>query len=194
IEDFANATKAANEAISLAISLRSMAQLNGELPDEHGIAEALTTLGSLSQRDGNYSKAIDQFSQSLAIYDEVDNGSMQYASFIADKLLLIGGAYNLIGDNGKALLCLNRALNVSKSLLSSNVKASVLNNLGVLYLDQEDYEKAEDYLRQSVWIYQASNNHLETTRVSMNLAVTELRQGALDVAQRDFYQCAEAAK
>lgn len=64
--------------------------------------------------------------------------------------------------------------------------ANALNSAGVLYLEQEDYEKASDHLRQSLQIYQELKNQTESARVLLNLGVTDQRRGNFDQALESF--------
>jgi CHAT domain-containing protein/tetratricopeptide (TPR) repeat protein len=187
---YLQAEACAHEALAIATGPEARNVLPAAVPDQYGIASALSTLGSLSLRNGGHLKAIEYFRRSLALYEEIDHGTLQYGLFIADKLSALGGTYNLIGENGRALVFLTRALDISRKLPQVGVAAGVLNNLGVLYLDQEDYDRAADYLGQALTIYETESNHLEVARVSLNLAVTHQREGSLELALEDFTKSA----
>jgi CHAT domain-containing protein len=72
--------------------------------------------------------------------------------------------------------------------------AKVINSLGSLLLDQEDYAAAETYFDQSIEIYRSQRNEREEARVLLNLAVIKERQGHYDEALHLFQQIMERAK
>lgn len=186
IQDYAKAKEHALQAIALADAVKNSGMAAGALSDQYGRAEALATLGSVSQRGGDYLQAAEYFQQSVALYQEIDGGSLKYGLYVADTLSALGGVYNLLGENGKALLFLHQALDTARKLPYQNLTASILNNLGVLYLDQEDYERAADYFGQCLRIYQSLRNRIETARVLLNLAVAHQRKGDFDPALENF--------
>ncbi len=64
--------------------------------------------------------------------------------------------------------------------------ASVLNSLGMLYLEQEDYDKAASFFTQSLQINRSLNNQHESARNLLNLGVVEQRRENYDRAQDNF--------
>lgn len=187
-QDYAKAKEHALRAITLADAVKNSEIVAGALPDQYGRAEALATLGSISQRDGEYLQAAEYFRQSVALYREIDGGSLKYGLYVADTLSALGGVYNLLGENERALLFLHQALDTARKLSYQHLTASILNNLGVLYLDQENYDRATDYFDQCLRIYQSLRNRVETARVLLNLAVAHQRKGDLDPALENFGQ------
>lgn len=185
-EDYAKAKEHALRAITLADAVKTSGMVAGALPDQYGRAEALATLGSVSQRQGDYLQAVEYFRQSVSLYREIDGDSLKYGLYVADTLSSLGGVYNLLGENARALLFLHEALDTARKLSYPNLTASILNNLGVLYLDQENYDQAMDYFGQCLRIYQFKRNRVDTARVLLNLAVTYQRKGDLDPALENF--------
>jgi CHAT domain-containing protein len=186
VQDYAKAKEYALQAIALGSAAKHGGVTTGALPDQYGVAEALATLGYVSQRSGDYTQAAEYFRQSVALYQEIDGGSLKYGLYVADTLSSLGGVYNLLGENARALLFLHQALDTARKLPYQNLTASILNNLGVLYLDQEDYDRATDYFGQCLHIYQSLRNRVETARVLLNLAVAHQRKGDLNPALENF--------
>ena len=186
LQNLAQAKEHALQAINLANATKNQVVAAGALPDQYGVAGALSTLGYISHRAGSYTQAIEYFQQSLALYQEIDGGRSKYGLNIADTLSALGGTYNLLGENTRALLFLHQALDAARKLPYQHLTASVLNNLGVLYLDQEDYDRAADYFGQCLHVYQAQRNRVEQARVLLNIAVAHQRKGDLDPALENF--------
>lgn len=185
-EDYKQARALSEECLKLAESLKTSDAPSGMWPDEYGVASALSTLGALFQREGDYSRAIDHLQRSLAIYQALDKGTMKYGANIADTLAAIGRVYKYGGDPRQALQFLQLALAMAQKISRQEMEANFLNDLGVLFLEQEDYGKADDFLAQSLKLQQARNNSLESTRVLLNLGVSAQRRGDLVRALDSF--------
>ncbi|MEP7338470.1 MAG: CHAT domain-containing protein [Acidobacteriota bacterium] len=192
-EDYKQAKAFSEQCLKLAEILKNSSAETGAWPDEYGVASALSTLGMLSQREGNYSQAIDYLDRSLVLYRELDKGSLKFGSYIADNLAALGRIHKATGENNRALNYLNQALNISKKLSLRDIEASILNDLGVLYLEQEDYEKAESHLNQSLAIHQSRNNQTESARVLLNLGVSAQRRGDNELALESFRKSLDQA-
>jgi signal transduction histidine kinase/DNA-binding response OmpR family regulator len=69
----------------------------------------------------------------------------------ADRFIMVGAAYNKMGDNIKALEYYNLAQTWLKDAKNSTQEYCYLNNqLGMLYFDEGDLEKAEEFYLKSV--------------------------------------------
>ena len=185
-EDYQQARDYAEQSLALAHKLKTFPTPAGSWPDEYGVAGALSVLGELSQREGNYAQAFDYLQKSLTLYQKLDSGTLKFAFQIADVLTSLGRLDRVTGDNLQALLYLNQALTLAKKLPYPDRLGNILNSLGVLYLEQEDYAQAADCLRQSLKAYLASTNQAEAAMVLLNLGVTYQRQGRFDEAL-DYY-------
>ncbi len=186
LKDYEQARKYSQQSIDLAQILRNRDVPAGAWPDSFGVANALLTLGELKEYEGNYNLAMDYFQRSLKIYNELNKASMRYNFQIVVSMTSIGRIYYEIGNNIQALINLNQALEMSRRLGYVNITASVLNNLGILYLEQEDYEKATHYFFQSLQIYQKLKNRSDFAKVFLNLAVVHQRRGEYNKALESF--------
>lgn len=178
----------------LAEKVKQSGEAPGAHPDEYGIAGALSVLGTISRRDGDYARAIGQIQKSIALYRQLGRETFQFGFYIADNLTEQGRVYSAMGDNIQAFSCLQQALNIAKKLPQRDLLANVLNSIGVLYLEQEEYDKASAHLQQSLHIYQALKNQAETSRVLLNMGVIEQRRGNFDQALDNFQKSLDQAR
>lgn len=189
VEDYTKAKEYALQAIALGRAAKLGGVTTGALPDQYGVAEALSTLGHVTQYSGDYTQAAEYFRQSVALYQELYGGSLKYGLYLAETLLALGGVYNLLGENARALLFIHQALDIARKLpYYQNLTASILNILGVLYLDQEDYDRATGYFGQCLRINRSLRNREGTADALLNLAVTHQRKGEFDQALENFNQ------
>lgn len=191
--DYKQARMYSEGTLALAERVKGGNDPPGAWPDEYGVAGAWSTLGALSRYEGAYARAIEQLQKAIAIYEQLDRGTMRFGFQLADNLAELSRVHGTMGDHRRALSLLNRALTIAKRLPQRDMLANVLNSIGILYLEQEDYDKAGEYLQQSLQTYQAIGNKAEAARALLNLGVTSQRRGDLDRALALFQQSLAAA-
>jgi CHAT domain-containing protein len=194
LEDYQKAIDYSEQSIALAEKLKSTNAPPGAWPDYYGRARALQTLADIDLRDGNHTQAIEKLQTSLAIYHQLNSEGSSYNSYIAGDLMALGRVYTAAGDNARGLLCLNKALEIVKTLDDPDTMASLLNSIGVLYTEQEDYAQAKSQFNQSLKIYIAESNQEEIARVLLNLGVVEQREANYDEALALFKLSLQKAK
>ena len=173
--EFAQAQSYSEQALALAEGLHESDAPAGYLPDAYGVAGANSTLGALCKREGNYAQAITYLQRAIGLYQGMEFGKQKYAYQIADNLAEIGRVHRAMGDNVQALLFFQQALETAgKPHLI--LTASILNSLGLLYLEQEDYAQAISYFNRSLAAYESSRNQSGAALALLNLGVTFQRQ------------------
>jgi tetratricopeptide (TPR) repeat protein len=184
-EDYQKARECSERSLHIAESTNSGAPA-GAFPDEFGKARALLTLGDLDTHEGNYDQAIEKLQKSLALYQRLNGSSSSYDLYIAGVYGALGRAYPEIGDSTTGLLSLNKALDIADHHSDKRLTASLRNDIGYLYLEQEDYAQASAQFGESLKIYEAENNQRERGRVLLNLGVVEQRRSNYEYALRCF--------
>jgi adenylate cyclase len=96
---------------------------------------------------GDYPKALDYFTQSLKIKEQIGD-----QMGIAASLNNIGLIYVNQGDYPKALDYYSRSLKIEEQIGNQKGISLSLNNIGIIYNNQGDYPKALDYYTQSLKI------------------------------------------
>jgi CHAT domain-containing protein/tetratricopeptide (TPR) repeat protein len=175
-------------SMSLADRLKNGTMPAGAWPDAFGIAESLLTLGQLSARDGDIEQAIAQLTRGLDLLHEL-NSDQSYNFYITELYAAMGRVYTSTGDHIEALQYLNSALKTATGGQIPNV----VNSLGYLYMEQEDYAQADAQFHQGLNIYRSANNQREVSRVLLNLGVIQQRQGNYDQALVLFRQSLDTA-
>ena len=127
------------------------AQLQLDFAKEKGqkkyIASAFNTQGVSFYLQGDYTKAIEHYIQSLKIFEEIGN-----KKGIAGSLGNIGVIYRILGESTKAIDYVTQSLKIREEIGDKKGIASSLNNIGIIYHAQGDYAKAIEYHSQSLKI------------------------------------------
>jgi len=187
-ERYDDARRYSEASISLAERLKNSTAPSGAWPDAFGIAGSLRTLGELSLRDGDIDEAISQYQRALNLLNEL-NRDRSYDFYISETYAGLGRVYTSAGDHVKALA----ALNAARQTATGEQIAKVLNSLGYLYMEQEDYAQADAQFRQTLKIYRDAKDQRGESRVLINLGVIQQRQGNYEEALTLFRQSLDAA-
>jgi CHAT domain-containing protein len=194
-EDYEAARNWSEESIKLWLRLKdSPTSPETTEVDTYGAAGALSTLGELASREGNFDDAFDYLQQSHRLFTQLQTNNSSYGYYLADVCISLGRLYTSTGDHVRGLAFLNRALTLSTKLNQPNQVASILNEIGYLHLEQEDYAQAQSRFQQSLQQYTNGNNTREVARTLLNLGVVNQRQHNFDDALTLFQTSLEAAK
>lgn len=188
-ERFDDARTYSEQSLILAERLRNDSAPPGAWPDTFGESVALRILAELSAREGNHGLAIAQMQRALNLLNEL-NDAATYGYYIAETYATLGRVYTSAGDHQQALAVLTTAVQTATGPQIPNV----INSIGYLYLEQEDYAKARMQFERSFNIYHSEKNLREEAKVLLNLAVVEQRQGNYEEALKLFNETLEAAK
>ncbi|MEM6264909.1 MAG: tetratricopeptide repeat protein, partial [Bacteroidota bacterium] len=104
---------------------------------QKSLGNALNNIGIIYMNKGDYQKAMEYFSQSLKIREEMGNNSG-----IASSLSNIGTIYKNQGRYDKSLEYYFKSLRISEKLGNKSGIANSLNNIGYVYMNQGDYNRS----------------------------------------------------
>lgn len=176
-DDYIKAKDYSEQSIALAEELSESKLPAATLPDEYGVAVALSNLGNISKWEGDYTRALEFLEKALALYQRLDNNGPKYGTELADCLASMGRVYRVMGDNRRAVSYFNKALKLSDKLDDKTTQAETITSLGLLYYEQGNYSAAVELFNQSLKIYRSHNDLIETARALANLGSANLRQG-----------------
>jgi CHAT domain-containing protein len=191
-EDYERARKYSERSIAIADGVSADSPL-GAWPDDFGRARALLTLGEIDSRDGDNERAVQRLEGSLALYQRLGRGNSSYDVYMERIYSALGRTYPEIGESARALLYLGKALEIANAQSDTNMIASLHNDIGYLYLEQEDYGQANAQFSESLKIYVALENQREEARVLLNLGVVDQRRANYEEALRYFRLSLQAA-
>lgn len=116
-----------------------------ELKDQ--MAKILNIMGVSFYVQGNYANAIDYYTRSLNIWEDIGN-----KNGISSSLNNIGLVYDEQGDYASAIDYYTRSLFIYEEIGDKNGVSISLNNIGLIYYYQNDYVNAIDYHTRSLTI------------------------------------------
>jgi len=119
------------------------------------MASALNIQGVSFHIQGDYTKAINYYTKSLKINEELGN-KKGYAATINN----VGNIYKNQGDYAKAISCFNKSLKIDEELDNKKGYAATINNIGIIYYNQGDYEKSIEYYSKSLKIKEKLDDKL----------------------------------
>ncbi|WP_179349082.1 tetratricopeptide repeat protein [Winogradskyella pacifica] len=97
--------------------------------------------------------------------------------------LNIGSNYYLLSDFGEAVLYYLRAYEVAIAHLDSRQEMTVLNNIGILYFQEEDLVQAKDYFFKAYQKAKDIEDEVKVGYYAVNLALVSNKMKAPDSAQ-----------
>lgn len=193
-QDYEAARSYSEESIKLWSGLNDSSVSTTSELDTYGAAGAFSTLGELASRAGNLWEAFNNLQRSLDLFCGLERLNPTYSYYVADVCASIGRLYTSTGDHVRGLAFLNRALAISTTLDQPNQAAAFLNDIGYLYVEQEDYTQAWSNFQESLQRYRAGKNLREESRSLLNLGVVQQRQHKHEEALSLFQSSLELAK
>jgi serine phosphatase RsbU (regulator of sigma subunit) len=107
----------------------------------------LNSIGIILEKQGNYAKAIEYYTQGLKLEEESEN-----LPGIASSLINIGNIYDNQHSYKKALEYYTKSLEIEDELNNKAGIAKCLFNIGDTYADMGDFNKALEYHERSLKI------------------------------------------
>jgi class 3 adenylate cyclase/Tfp pilus assembly protein PilF len=125
-----------------------------KMKDKAGEANILSNLGAIYFNQADDIKALDNYLIALKIAEEI-NDSLRLATVLNN----IGSVYkNKDETYEKALEYYHRALLISDAIKNEDAIGMANSNIGFIYFEMKQYEKALKYLEQSLIAFQESEN------------------------------------
>ena len=164
--------------------------------DVYGEAVSLNNIGEIYRRQGQYSKSLETYQQSLEIFRNLirsltvaqatitpfqDIATMRQGE--ASVLHNFGGVYYDLGQYDRALNFYNQSLDISKALDNKEAQGRSLNNIGLTYEAQKQYAKAlETYQQALIARREAEDRPGEAATLNnIGLVYTKLNQASQGV-------------
>lgn len=154
--------------------------------------DSLKTLLSNSLDPSKKAYVLDELSYQW-FYENLDSslfyGSKAYKEFsklddpkgLSQAATSVAVAYHYLNIWDSAEHYYKEALSIREAINSTRI-ASSLNNLGVVFMDQEDYEEAIKYYIKAMEVRQLSNDTIGVALTKVNLGLIFKKQGIYDKA------------
>ena len=140
-------------------------------------AGALNNIGYIYKNNGNIAKALDYYSQSLKMYELLDDKIG--LSAVSNNIGLI---YANQGDGKKGMPYLLRALKLREEVNDKHGIANSLNNIASEYKDEGDTVKALEYFDKSLKIEEELNDKNGLSLTLDNIGLTYVARRNYDKA------------
>jgi len=154
-----------------------------ELGDRAGEGTALTNLGTVHWRWGQYDQAADLYLEALAVF--VETGDRRGQARVLDNL---GAVDWQRGRYEKAAQSCEQAVAVFTEIDDRRGQARALDNLGAVYHRQGRYEVAAQKHHQALALLRQIGDRAGEARALDNLGAVDHRQGRYEVAAQKHHQ------
>lgn len=147
-----------------------------EVGDQEQLAYCLINLGLVCYQKGDYAPALEYYEKASEIYKEINNPG-EYS----ELLNRIGMTYWSLGINDKALQYLHEFIQL---LSPDRTKALAIgyNNIGAIYRDLDNDEKALEFYRKAVVYYELAGDSLDLPSALTNIGTIYSSRDILDSA------------
>ena len=157
----------------------SAAEIIGATKDRQDTyANLLNSMGTLYSALGNYSKALEKYSEAKTILEKL---GMEKTITYIDILTNVASAHFFMDDYGKSLEIDKQVAEITKAEMGELTieYATATNNIGTIYMKTADYAKALDYLRKAAKIRKEllGENNIEYAKSLNNIGNMLLLKG-----------------
>ena len=146
--------------------------------------------GYEAQNAHKHREAIDRFTRALEL---AENDSQRAALRI-----LRGNSYASISEYGEAEADYQETLKLGKNISptedAAQARAAALGNLGTVYADRGELDKAEEHHKQALEIDRETGNRLGEAADLNNLGTVYSRRGDLDIGEEHHKKALEIAR
>jgi CHAT domain-containing protein/tetratricopeptide (TPR) repeat protein len=168
------------EAIAL---YQKIAASNKQTQNHYGEMQALLAIGNIYREQ-------QQFKQAIPILEDITTRIIDTNPDEVDLKLLalyaLGRSYSDLGNNTSALTYYQQTLKLSEKKGDRIIHASVLNNMGTVYLAQGDYPKAGDIFNTGLQVVQQAQaiQKAPITRANLPQTCADAKAKKSDMIQK----------
>ncbi len=144
-------------------------------------ADSLYAIGNAGIKTGNFSEALNSFTNSLDIYKDIEDNRS-----IGKGYNRIATVYYYQGDFAKALNNFNQGLLYYEKAGFENGVSSSINNIGAIYYYLGNYSKALDYYKKAMLFYENHNNYSSLATTTQNIGNIYVELNDLDNAMKHY--------
>jgi signal transduction histidine kinase len=167
-----------NIGAALDLSEECLTCFDGGIHNPFEYGELLRYLGMLHYKLNNYDLSLDFVKQSLVCYKKINDKSS-----MSKSMDLLGNIHTKKQQYPDAFLYFNECFKIKKELGMTAESISVsLNNIGLLFMDMEDYPKAKRYMREARRLLKNSHHYYFVCVNLQNLGVAKGKLGEYDCA------------
>jgi len=170
LNDILNYALPAVELADKLLQDKSVSNLKSEILNQK--ASALNNIGFIYMNHGDISNALDYYSKSLRIQEEIGD-----RKGLAGSLSNIGSVYNTQGDLSKALEYYGKSLKIMQDLGNKNGVANLLNNIGAIYKNQGNIAEALNFYERSLKIREETGDKKGIANSLNNIGSTYNNRG-----------------
>jgi class 3 adenylate cyclase len=157
----------------------------GDRHDTIAQARALSQLGSIAYRQGEYESSRTWYTQAMALFRIDASSADGEASTLAETLNGLGAVYNQQGIFEQAQTCFEDALQASRATGHRKGEADALNNLGIMFRYQRRLADALAHYREALEMQRAIGDRSGEGASLGNMA--QVIQEAGDYGQAETY-------
>ncbi|MEZ4777843.1 MAG: histidine kinase dimerization/phosphoacceptor domain -containing protein [Flavobacteriaceae bacterium] len=150
-------------------------------PEWH--AEALNYKGVAYYVNQEYDKAIEYYLEATRYFEETNNGLKLYRIYNN-----LAACYNIRNDLANTEKYFLKSLEIASLLGDANWVANINNNLAVLYMNHQLYEKADEAINNALSYYQNQKDSLMLGITFMNLGNSKIYQNQYNEALNSYTQ------
>jgi len=142
--------------------------------DSYRQALSLHMIGLVHLQLNEFRTALPFLSEAVSLAKTLKDGRLE-----ASIETVIGGAQDVLGNIGESRQHYERAITLARAYNNPAAEASALNNIGKLYNDSGDFQRALDYYLQSLPLFDRPNQRAITLN---NIGVSYAGLGEFDKA------------
>ncbi len=154
-------------------SIQSAIEISKEMNYKQGAALSLAQLGDMYRDNGENVQALKNYQNALSILNETKD-----TNDLFNVLAAIGGFYYTLHNVDKALEYYNKLIAIcnSKKDIDHNI-GSVYKWIGLVYMDNRDYENSLLYFKRSLLVFDSTKNKEQVTDVLNETGMVYYKQG-----------------
>ncbi len=175
-----------SEAISMLLEIM---EHNKQIHAMDRLAQNHHTLGVLHEKEGNFEKALSNYTKALAIRENMDD---QLAS--SWTYLKLARLYLQMGEISKAFEMSHKSLLIREKQGSKEEMAQSLQTLALVYIQLGDNENAKSCMKQAVDLFLETANEEWISESTFHLAQFLLKEQALEEAKNLAHIHSQLAK
>jgi two-component system, sensor histidine kinase PdtaS len=175
-----------DDALKLCLDAREIAL---KLGDSLMIGNNSYLLGSLYFEKDNFEASEKHYLIAIRVFEQ--HKMFDYMAYAQNG---VANLYSFFKKNDKATEYYTRAIKTASLSSNKRLPGTINNNLGNFYIKQNDYARAEEYLKRAEKIFEENKFYHDLAPVYFNMGFINIAKKNYDFAIHQFKKCASLGR